>query len=589
VFQIRDVAGRHSLTAKTGELLIDVLTRAGLMSADSPCGRKGICRKCLVKVRAAARGWEDVLACQTPVVSDMEFVASAQDYGDDICLQDSFGTRVQPETALKKTLVDSFAGGMALCWEQCCADAGITAARCEPARVEIVRDVAEYYRTRTPFTVISTDDAILGLEVGDTCREFYGMAFDIGSTTVVGYLLDLRDGRLAATVSSLNPQVKYGADVITRIAFAEREPDGLEKLRGAIVGCVDELVGRAVQKAGIGREAVYDLVFVGNPAMEHFFLGIQPAGLGRAPYQPVLRNSVAFRASQAGVNVNALAEVHWLPAIAGFVGADTVGMIVAHSLTGKDTVTLALDIGTNGEIVLAGGGRLWACSAAAGPAFEGSLMTCGMRAQSGAIDKVWIENGEVYFHVIDGAKPRGLCGSGIVDAIAAMVKAGVVDATGRLATPPEQGHFAGRMVKKDEQAAFLLVPGGQTGDGRDIVISQKDIRDLQLAKAAIAAGAKMLVRQAGLSLQAIERVLLAGAFGLYLSPESIRTIGLIPRSLCDKIVPVGNAAGLGAQNALLSKRVRRLAVEEAQRVTYVELAGKRDFSDVFVDELFFPS
>jgi len=404
---------------------------------------------------------------------------------------------------------------------------------------------------------------------------------------VVGYLVDLNDGSMRAAVSTLNPQVQYGADVISRITFSDGEPDGLDRLRSCIVHAVNDLIGEAAGKASIGRDSIYDLVFVGNPCMHHLFLGIDPSQLGRSPYQPFLRDPISLNARMVGLEVNNMANISWLPAVAGFVGADTVSMLLAHPLQNTREVTLAVDIGTNGEIVLASQGELWACSAAAGPAFEGYSMRSGIRAQDGAIDSVWIGAQGVSYHVIGDVKPQGICGSGLVDAVAGLLRAQRIDLSGRLVMSDSPDHVSGRIVEREGSLVFLLATRDETNDGREIFITQKDIRQLQLAKAAIAAGIKVLLSEAGLHWGDVTKVILAGAFGLYLKPESINSIRLLGDIPREKILAVGNAAGVGSQNALVSLEDRKAASELVKNIRYVELAGRADFVDLFMKELSF--
>ena len=589
MFSLKNASGWQLIQVTPGVLLIEALAEAGLAVEDTSCGRQGVCAKCLVRTRSTENEeWAEVLACQTPVISDLEIdMPDPERLRKFVAVCQGSGIQVAPEPAVRKLFVKSLPGEMALAWEELCAAAGIPHKSTSPENVGLLRELARLVTANKSFTAIIAEDKILGLEEGDTSAALYGMAFDVGTTTVVGYLSDLLTGKLLAAVSALNPQVRYGADVITRITLAEREPHGLQQLQDCIVACVNELIGEAAAEAGIRREDIYDFVFVGNPCMEHIFLGIQPAGLGKAPYQPVLREQVTFTAAEVGVQANELARVCWLPAVAGFVGADTVGMLLAHPLAESAETTLALDIGTNGEIVLACRRELRACSTAAGPAFEGTAMTSGLRAQSGAIDRVWVGKQGWQYHVIDGIRPRGICGSGVVDAVAALLNQGLITESGRL-TRPDNGHpLARNFVTHEGAAAFVLVSGDAAENGKDILITQNDVRQLQLAKAAVATGLFLLLQEAQVSLQDVARVILAGAFGMYLTLESIRTIGLIPEELCGKVVAVGNAAGAGAQNALISTRSRRLAAHTAAKIRYVELAGRLDFADLFVERLGF--
>lgn len=572
------------LSAAPGTPLMKVLTEAGVMNADYPCGGMGICGKCKVKIRVGG-GWEEVLACQTRVVSDMEAQLDENDIDTTVCVETASGERAVLNPAVKKIFFPP-SGDLPLCWEELCARLGTDNSQ-TLADMRAVRDLANCAYLNKGFTVVLYDGEILSLETGDTRQNLYGMAFDIGTTTIAGYLFNLTNGAPLAAVSGINPQVGYGADVITRITFTEQTETGLETLQNSITSFVDRLIGEAAAQAAVSRLDIYDLVFVGNPCMQHLFLGINPRSLGRSPYRPVLCRSVTIAAASAGLNANEAARAHWLPCVAGFVGADTVGMLLACRIDRTEKVTLAVDIGTNGEMVLWDGNNLWACSTAAGPAFEGISMTCGIRAQAGAIDNVKLSGGKIDCSVIGGGSPVGICGSGFFAAIAAMIHAGIIDKSGRLLQPEEGDVWREHVRKNGGDLAFVLVPAAKTRHGRDIAVSQQDIRQMQLAKGAIMSGAKILTQKAGISETDIDEVIVAGAFGLFLNPDDIITLGLLPEGLGEKIVPVGNAAGLGAQNALLSKKVREEARGKTAEIKYVELAGNTDFTEVFIESMDF--
>ena len=528
-----------------------------------------------------------MFSCQTLVESDLEINLSHSGHAIDICLQEGIGRRATLFPAIRKMHFESLPGNKTLNWEEVCSMSGISDGERIAADIDVLKALAEFGQNNAAFTSVVRGNEVIALEDGETRHELYGMAFDIGTTTVVGYLFNLCDGRMLAAASALNPQVQYGADVITRITYAQEEPGGLDRLRLCIVECVNGLIGEAVTRAEVNRQAIYDLVFVGNPCMQHLFLGISPIALGRSPYQPVVRSPISFNACRLGLAINEKADILWLPGVSGFVGADTVGMLLAHPLLDEAGVTLAVDIGTNGEIVVASHGNLWASSAAAGPAFEGYSMTSGMRAQTGAIDEVRIEASGVSYHVIGEVKPGGICGSGFIDAVADLVRTKNIDLSGKLLVSDNADGISGRIVEREGSLAFVLVPGGQSEDGREILITQKDIRHLQLAKAAISTGIVLSLREAGAQLDDVTKVILAGAFGLYLKTDSIRGIRLLPGPLCEKIVTVGNAAGVGAQNALLSLEDRKTAQELARKIRYVELASRKDFEDLFLKNLSF--
>ena len=386
----------------------------------------------------------------------------------------------------------------------------------------------------------------------------YALAFDIGTTTVVGYLMDGRTGALLASVSAMNPQRQFGADVISRIQHAMDAGGGA--LSECVRGALDALTREAAAQAGIRPEEITVAAVVGNTAMHHLLLNIDPRPLVTPPYMPKVFK--AMEPDAAGL-LPIGGRVRILPNIAGFVGGDTVGCMVAARFDRVEALTLMIDIGTNGEMVLGDGKRRIACSTAAGPAFEGAKISCGMRGAPGAVDHAWLEDGALKYHVIGNGEAVGLCGSGLLDVVAALLDAGVVDESGRM-----------------ENGAYTL-PGSR------VTLTQKDVREVQLAKAAIRAGIELLTERMGAAVGDIRRVLLAGAFGNYLNPASACRIGMIPPALLARIEPVGNAAGMGARLCALSRAEFDYSQALARETEFLELAGLPAFQDCFVDALEF--
>lgn len=451
------------------------------------------------------------------------------------------------------------------------------------------------YQTSRDVTVVKWNRQLISIEAGDTTDRLYGIAFDIGTTTVVGYLLDLGTGKEVTVASAVNAQTLYGGDVMSRITFAQQNGTGLQKLHTKIISTMNNIIDTLCDQSGVDRQQIYEVTIVGNTCMHHLLLSIAPVHLGVAPYLAAIRKQYVVTASELGINVFPQARVVMLPLIAGFVGADTVGVILATGMHRSKEITLAVDIGTNGEIVLGSEHRLIACSTAAGTAFEGAQITHGMRGASGAIDRVVID-GDVHCHVIGDGPVQGICGSGMVDAIAHMLDAGVINAMGRVLSAKEAENkgkslpplLQKRLVKHGRQKAFVLVHGDQTGTGEAIVITQQDIRALQLAKGAIAAGISMLLKALHVQEEEITEILLAGAFGNYLDTESAVRIGLIPDILHEKIRSVGNAAGLGSQLALLSGEAKREADSIAGATEHIALTTNPEFQSTFAEAMKFP-
>ncbi|TFG32351.1 DUF4445 domain-containing protein [Candidatus Thorarchaeota archaeon] len=410
----------------------------------------------------------------------------------------------------------------------------------------------------------------------------FGIALDLGTTTMVAYLLELSNGNQIAQVESLNPQTAYGEDVISRITYAAREKDGAIILQERVVNEINHQISKLVENTGINLNQIRRIVVVGNTAMHHLLLAADTITLGLSPYLPSISGPTTIKPQQLGIQMSDDSELYLPSNIAGFVGGDTVGFILSQRLDLADDVVIGIDIGTNGEIVLSDHGKMYCCSAAAGPAFEGSTILHGMRGQTGAIEYLSIENkdGRPEISIIGESIPRGLCGSAIVDVVAELLKVGIIDNTGRLLKQSI------RVQENEKQGlSYLIVTKDENVQGNQIIFTQKDVRQVQLAKAAIQAGTTLLLERVGKSVSEIDRVLLAGAFGNYIRPESALAIGLLPKVEVSQIIPVGNAAGEGAKGLLLSKKNRELAERLVKETQYIELASQERFQEVFLQSI----
>ena len=439
-------------------------------------------------------------------------------------------------------------------------------------------------------TVTTFGRRVLAVERGDTSLMKFGLAIDVGTTSVVSTLLELESGEQLAAISSLNPQAVFGGDLMSRIAFAQFNPAHLRKLTTRITGLLNQHIGELCREAGVLPKWIYKAVVVGNTCMHHLLLGIDPSYVGLAPYAPVMRQPVVLAARELSLKIAPEARICLLPLVAGFVGADAVAVVLATRLYAGAEIRVAVDIGTNGEVLLGSRERLWACSAPAGPAFEGAQIRHGMRGASGAIDRVIVDD-DVHVHTIGDAAPLGICGSGLIDLIAGLLDAAVVDATGliqveaRDALPPR---LRERVVMRGEERQFVVLHAGEAGAAREIVLTQDDVRQVQLAKGAIASGVAMLLHVAGVEPARVAELMLAGGFGNYVSIPSAIRIGLIPALPAERVRYVGNAASLGAQLCLLSEAERGRAAEIAARIEHVSLAAHPDFEQIFVDAMNFP-
>jgi uncharacterized 2Fe-2S/4Fe-4S cluster protein (DUF4445 family) len=406
-----------------------------------------------------------------------------------------------------------------------------------------------------------------------------GLAVDIGTTKIAAYLVDLVSGDILASKGAMNPQIAYGEDVIARINHAVSKPDGAEQLAATIIEALNGLAGDLCAHAGRDTADIADAVVVGNTAMHHLFLGLPVKQLGLAPYVPACADPIDVKAREIGLRLATGAYVHLLPNIAGYVGADHVAMLLATELAEHDDVILGIDIGTNTEISLRAHGRHLACSTASGPAFEGAHIRHGMRAAPGAIEKVTIRDGHVYFRTVDNAQPVGLCGSGILDLTAQLLRAGIIDKRGAM-----KGHP--RVRNSDANAEFIVVPGDEN-DGREVSFSRSDVTEIQLVKAAIRAGIRIMLNHVNIREADIDEVIIAGAFGTYLDVQSGIDIGMFPSVDRHRFRQVGNAAGAGARMALLSVEQRRRAARIARQIEYVELSSEKGFQSEFTRALFF--
>ncbi|MBU7015139.1 MAG: DUF4445 domain-containing protein [Theionarchaea archaeon] len=412
-------------------------------------------------------------------------------------------------------------------------------------------------------TLVLLGDELVGCERGDTSDRCFGVAFDVGTTTVVGYLMDLNSGEQCAVKARMNPQISYGDDVISRINFAQN-PENLDRLRRSLRDCLMGIITELADAAGTRKGEVYELVVAGNACMQHLLLGISPRSLAVSPYIPVVKEPLSVPSTLYGK------RMYVLPMIAGFVGADTVADIIAHPL--DDRLRLLIDIGTNCEVVLGTEDRVLACSTAAGPAFEGTHIRYGMRAAPGAIERVEI-NDHVTVHTIDDEPPQGIAGSGLISVTAELLRNGLINAAGKLQTSER---FASRM-KNDS----FVINGA-------IAVTQKDLREIQLAKGAIFAAQRILLKTYGVTVKDVEEIALAGAFGNYIPKEAAKDIGLIFDIPTEKIKGIGNAAGVGAKLCLLSVKERKKARVISESVNYVELSSRKDFQQEFVDAMYFP-
>jgi uncharacterized 2Fe-2S/4Fe-4S cluster protein (DUF4445 family) len=447
-------------------------------------------------------------------------------------------------------------------------------------------------------TAVIVDEVLIDVEPGDTSELRYAIAFDLGTTTVVATLLDLGTGTPVSVASRLNMQQPFGGDVITRISATMMDPDALGRLQALAGQTLDELAQQVCVEGGVDPRLVYEVAVAGNATMTALALGIDPEPLGVAPFVMTTSLPPVVLASDIGLHLHPRARAAMFPALGAYVGGDIVAGMLATGMDRDKRTRLFIDVGTNCEIVLSNGDTILSTAAPAGPAFEGGAIRCGMRAADGAIEVVRLDPSgtaetAVALQVIGDVTPKGLCGSGLVDAVAEMVRIGLLDGSGRFLPQDEAAAMApalaDRFAKIGEERVFVLHRPTPESDAADCVyLSQRDVRELQFGKAAIATGWTLLLEELGLQHDDIQQVLLAGSFGSYLSPSSAVRIGLVPKLPVLRIVSAGNVAGEGAKMALLSLRERVGAEALLEEVKYVELSDRPDFNDKFVDQLSFP-
>lgn len=595
--------------SRPGETILNTARRIGV-DISSICGGRGSCGKCKVIIR---EGWENMdqptpeeqrflsreekaehyrLACSSIVKGSVVVeVPPRSRLGKQRLQIEGIEVLIEPEplmtkhfVAIKPPTLGDQRSDMDRLLDALREQHGLEQLTME---YEVVKRLPKIVRESrwTLTAVIWNREKIVALEPGDSTSRCYGLAVDIGTTKMAGFLVDLVKGEVVATCPMVNPQIPYGEDIISRITYATRGAEGLKKLQGLVIGGINQMLRNCCKEADIDPKEVYEVAAVGNTAMHHLFLGIYPRHVALSPYPPAVRRGLNVGASKLGVRAHPQANIYVLPNIGGFVGADNVGVILATRMHESEEVTLTLDIGTNTEIVLGNKEDILVCSCASGPAFEGAHITHGMRALTGAIERIAVdpETLEVSYRTIDDAKPVGICGSALVDAPAEMLKAGIINVSGAFMRDLDHPR-----VRRDGSPEFVVAWSEETATGRDIVITQGDIRELQKAKAAMHAGAAILMARKKIMEEDIDRVLIAGAFGSYVDPESARTIGMYPEVPLGKVRVVGNAAGTGAKMALISREERRKAEEISQRVRYYELAADPRFEKEFIDSLHLP-
>ncbi|TRO61052.1 DUF4445 domain-containing protein [Candidatus Bathyarchaeota archaeon] len=598
-----------TLTLKKNEILLDNLRKRGTKLL-SMCGGHGICGKCIVRIYSSekltptttekkllsksdlASGYR--LACLVktlkPTRLKIEIPPESEETQQRLVVS-GFMPKISIQPTIKKVYLEIKPPTL--------NDPKSDLQRLTSALEKICRfritDI-NYNSLKELATVLRYDDwkvtvsifknqEIVRIESGDTSKSCYGFSVDIGTTKLAGYLINLLNGQTVSTVSNLNPQSKFGEDIIARITFTMRDIRSMAEINRCIIEGINSLIKEACNNSGISSNEILDVSVAGNTAMHHIFLGISPRYLSLAPYPPVLSRGFEVRALDLGLNTNIGSRVYLLPVVAGFVGGDAVADVIATGIHSANDLSMLIDIGTNAEIILGTKKKLVSCSCASGPAFEGSHIRHGMRASKGAIERIWIDprSFDASFKVIGNTKPVGICGSAVVEGIAEMLRTGIIDSRGRM----NQNNKSIR--KKNDSLEFLIADRSDSGINDDIVITQSDIREIQLAKAAVYTGISILMKHMRVKPKEIKKFYLAGAFGTYIDPTSAIDLGMFPEIPLQRIQFVGNTAGSGARMTLISNPTRKLVERIIKKIDYIELGANPNFQKEFISSMDLPN
>ncbi len=597
IFEVRFLPGDRTSRVPEGTTLFTAAHWVGV-NIDSTCGGLGTCGKCRVQIQDGSReissldrqhltpaelegGWR--LACVAEVVEDTCCVApEAREIPRTAMAGDGHEVIVEPSVRRVRLELDQPSE------HDTRSDIERLRSALRSEGLEVVADLDLLSQLPTTLrrakfavsAVLATQD-LVSVEAGDTSDDLLGVAFDVGTTTVVGTLVDLATGEVLAVDSALNRQAVFGGDVISRIAYTMPGTRHRQELQQAVIETMNRILERLCHSSGVDRGHIYEALVVGNCTMIHLLLGVEARPISVAPFVPAFRDSVALPAGDIGLRIHPRGRLETFPLIGSYVGADTVAGLHATGLARQEELWLFIDVGTNSEIALGSREAVAATSAPAGPAFEGSCIKAGMAATHGAIERV-ILGDVVELAVVGGGRPEGICGSGLIDMVAQLIRAGLLDSSGRLSSRSEVADhpLAQHLIEQDGERAFCLADG--------VRLTQRDIRELQSAKSSVATGVRVLLEHMGVETKDVDAVLLAGSFGSSIDPQSARDLGLVPDLPLERIRFVGNVAAEGAKMALLSFRERQVAYDLARRVEYVELSSRADFNDLFVEGLAFP-
>ncbi len=586
----------YVIIAEKGQNLLELL-RNEHIAINSPCNGNGTCGKCKVRIMSGhlpnasqneikVLGAEAIeagyrLSCGYEVQSDVELALENDNSQAQIVTEGKQRAIAFLPIVTKENITLEKPD---LSCQKADYERVIDGSLVGSPNIKLIRELPDIIREKDyNISLIKMGTKLLGVEAGDTSKELYGVAVDIGTTTIATYLIDLSNGQRLCVHSGLNTQKVFGADVISRIKHSNENQAGLKEMHDLIINQINTSIEAMCKEVNIARTSIYAIILVGNTTMMHFLLKVSAKNIAVAPFIPAITSMLNLNAIELGININQFGIACILPSVSAYIGADTVAAVLSTGMHQKEEISLLIDIGTNGEIALGNKDVLYACSSAAGPAFEGANIRNGIGSVKGAINSISLQTG-INFTTIGNAEPIGICGTGIVDAVAQMLEVGLIDETGRIdedwePETDEQSCLAKNLSVINNMNA-LVISG-------DIAITQKDIRELQNAKAAIAAGINVLVKQSGISFSNIKNVYLAGGFGTYINIDSALKIGLIPSELRDKIQSVGNAAGQGAIEGLLSLDSLNQTNTISEKIIYIELSSSKAFNDFYIDCMMF--
>ena len=603
--------GFRKVDVGRGRTILEAAQRAGVLM-NVVCGGQGKCGKCIVFVKSGRYEFDEekfgrffspedlgagaCLACQTSVIDDLRvFIPEESMVQDQKILIDIKGTPTELNPAVWKyylnlsppTLDDPSPDLTRLLWG--IEKTGGPKEGRVYAPLQVIRRIPRVlmdsgWKVTATVALVPGGYRLINIEKGDTRAFCYGSAVDLGTTTIVVYIRNLIDGSIMGVASDYNRQISCGEDILARVNFARK--GGLEKLQSLAAESINAALSEAANNAGIDRDDIYEVVVAGNTIMTHILMGIDPAYMIEEPYVPVVRRYLTSAARRAGLQVGEDSGLFVFPAVSDYIGGDIVADILSSGMAERDEVSLLIDIGTNFEVVLGNRDWMFACAGAAGPALEGGEVLFGMRANAGAIEQLSLdlETLTPAYRTIQHSKPKGLCGSGLIDLLAELLRACIIDRTGRINTAID--HKRVRHIRQSPE--FVVVWSDESGIGKDIVITENDVKALIMSKASVLAACLTLMNEAGIDRNGIARIYFSGAFGNYINKENAIAIGLIPEIPVEKIVNIGNGAIEGANIALLNRRKRKVLDEIARKIAYIELNTEASFMDEYTRSSFLP-